>query len=106
MIEKTKTKLYKFAFVKSWFDSGYGSTSIVKYGAGLLGIANFTDVKSYINLLLIGFAYVIFCFILGWVMYHIPSKQHNFMLAEREVANQYDFFAKEVRSKIEGKVFK
>ncbi len=105
-MEKTKTKLYKFAFVKSWFDSGYGSTSYIKYLAGFMGVGNAIVNQDTRLLLMLMIGYGVFCFILGWVMYHIPSKQHNFMLAEREVANQFDFFAQEVRSKLKGKVFK
>ena len=103
MIDRTKTKLYKFAFIKKWFDAGYGATSVIKYAVGALGMTQSIIAQNIRVLVIYGAAYFVFCFILGWIMYNVPSRTHNYMLSEQEVNNQFDFFAREVRAKLKNR---
>jgi len=89
----TETKIYKFAKFKRYFDVGYGGTSVVKYGIGYLGLANTIITNNMKWAMIMGFSYIIFCFLMGWLAFKV-----KFIEAEKEVTNQYDHFVREMRN--------
>jgi len=103
---RRRTKLFTFAKHKARFDAGYGTSSYLKWGIAVVGLGSVIDGVDFKWLFIVAGVYGVLCYLLGWVMFNFPSKEHNFILAEREVLNQWDFFAKEVRAKIKGKLFK
>ena len=89
---------YKFMLVKAWFDKGYALTNYVKYPIAYLGLKEWSTTFT----IKIAFAYVVMCFIVGYIWY-----KHGYIEAENEVNNAYNLFQKEVRETIgNGKVFK
>jgi len=93
---------YILCLHKTYFDTGYGITSIVKYLIGLLGFGNILVGGQFSTLVYAGFGYVIFCYIFGLMWY-----KWGFIWAQNEVGNRWNLFQKEVRETIKnGKVFK
>jgi mannose/fructose/N-acetylgalactosamine-specific phosphotransferase system component IID len=86
-------KFFKIAFVLACFNKGYGVTAPLKVVAMALGvaIAMGTNIKGTI---IFGVCYMIFCLILGFILYKI-----GFAEAEAEVANVFNPFAKQIRKK-------
>jgi len=81
-------KYFKFALHKSYFEKGY---SLSHYFFKIIAIFGLTtqDLK---NTMLMIAAYSILIYVLGWVWYRF-----GFVLAEAEVANQYNLFQQEMR---------
>jgi len=92
-------KFYKFALWKAYFDTGYGLMSYPKYILILMGIWDIIANKKSNMILIVGFIFGLFCFILGWIMF-----KSGFIEATIEVQNKYNLFVKEVREKIKKKV--
>lgn len=94
---------YKLCLHKTYFDTGYGITSYMKYIIALIGGMNvFYFNGSLLSVAVLGFAYGIFCYFFGLIWY-----KWHFILAQNEVANRFNLFQKEVRETIKnGKVFK
>ena len=89
-------KLYKLALHKSYFVKGHSVLNYAKYMIVFFGFAS-RDVRTT---LMFGIAYAVICYFFGMYLYKVGYAE-----AEREVENQYDRFAKEVRHHIKnGKV--
>jgi len=88
---------YKFCLIKAYLDKGMGLTYYVKYLIALFGISSL-DPKTTIIFAII---WMIFSFFLGyfWYKYHLAD-------AENEVANRFNPFVKEMRTKLKNKRFK
>ena len=84
-------KHYKFALYKSYFDTGYGITSYLKYAIALFGL---TSLETKLTLIIFLF-YGISCFIVGWWWFKFGYQE-----AQNEVGNRHNKFVKEVREKI------
>ncbi len=91
-------KFYKLAFLEACFNKGYGVTAPIKYLVALIGISNAIVTEKMLVTILAGVGYVIFCFILGYVLYKI-----KYVNAQIEVTNRYDPYVKEMRN---SKIFK
>lgn len=93
---KTETKLLTFALHKYYFDRGYGISGIIKYFVGLIGLAGSIIQKDVSLILIIGFSYALFCYLLGmfWVKYRIAD-------AEAEIGNRINPFMREMRRNVE-----
>lgn len=89
-----KTKKYKFCLWKSYFDKGYGLTSIFKWMVAVAGIGDIAISQRTWLALLLFFIYGIGCFIVGRLWY-----KTKFIEAEIEVSNQYNHFVREVRKR-------
>ena len=90
-------RFYKTAFLLACFNKGYGVTAPLKVVALSLGVsvAMTTDIKTTA---LFGIAYMLFCFVFGYVLYKI-----RFVDAEQEVNNKFNPFVSEIR---DSKLFK
>ena len=91
-------KYYKLAFLEACFNKGYSVTAPVKYLVAFLGVSNVVMTDKMTLAMIMGFSYVIACFILGYVLFRI-----NFVNAQQEVYNRYDPYVKEMRN---SKLFK
>jgi uncharacterized transporter YbjL len=95
-------KFYRIALFLAWFNKGYGITAPLKYLVALFGVSNAIATQNIILTMIVGIIYIIFCFILGAILYHI-----GFADAENEVTNRYNPLAKELRNKLKiRKVYK
>jgi len=83
---------YKFCLLKAWFDKGYGLTSALKWLLAILGL----NTGSTKQILILAFIYAILCFLAGFLWY-----KFNFIRAEAEVGNRYNYFVQEMRNKLE-----
>ena len=81
-----------FWFLKACFDKGWSWTNQLKYIFVFAGLFDLIDIKQAIWGIT---AYIIFCFILGWVGF-----KYGWVDAENEVQNRYNPFQKEVREKL------
>jgi hypothetical protein len=81
-------KFFKPLLLKAYFDQGYAVTSYLKYLIAFFGLAS-RDVRTT---LIIGFAYGISCFIIGWLWF-----KHGLKETETEIGNRYNPFVKEMR---------
>ena len=79
---------FKFILCKRYFDQGYGMTSYLKYIIALFGISSL-DVKST---LIMGFAYAIFCFMVGFLWF-----KFGFFEIDTEISNRFNRFVREMR---------
>ena len=79
---------YRFCLIKAYFDKGLNLTNYVKYLIFFFGLSS-QDVSST---MILGTAYIIFCFFLGFFWY-----KTNMVEAEIEVNNRYNLFVKEMR---------
>jgi len=84
--------LYKCLLWKNYVMTGYSLTQLFKYAIMAFGMWEITGGRNIKVLILIGIAYIIFCFILGWIWYRF-----GLVNAEREIGNQYDPFAHQIR---------
>lgn len=100
MQQVTSKRVYKFVLWKSYFDKGYSWLSYPKYiFLLLLGADTIASSGGNLNRIIwLGIAYLIFCFILGKILY-----LRQFVEAEWEVGNQYNPFIREMRN---SKIFK
>jgi len=86
-------KFYKFALWKAFFDKGYSLLSYPKYILILMGVGDvIASGGKSTNVIIVGIAFGIFCFLLGWFWYH-----NKIVNAEIEVSNQYNPFVHEMR---------
>jgi len=83
-----KTRMYKFAKQKAYFDAGYGASSYVKVLIGFTTLATMNPKLIAITVLVYG----VLCYFVGYLMF-----RYKFIEAEKEVLNQNDLFVKEVR---------
>lgn len=87
--------LMRLMLWKKYFDTGYGLTGYFKVFIALFG-ADLIFNKNNINFVLwLGFAYGIFCFILGWAWLRF-----GFIEAETEIGNRFNPFVKQIRKHI------
>ena len=91
-------KFYKIAFLEACFNKGYGTTAILKFLTVLFGISTAVVTQNLRITVILGFSYVIFCFILGYILYKI-----KYVNAQTEVSNQFNPYVKEMRN---SKLFK
>ena len=86
---------YKLLLWKTYIMTGYSLTQLFKYAIMVFGLWNMTgEERSLMLLSLIGFAYIIFCFILGWIWF-----KFELVNAEIEISNQYNPLAKQLRGR-------
>lgn len=83
-------KFYKFALHKAYFDRGYGITNYIKYAIALFGLSSL-NVKT--TMIAAGI-YAVLCYFVGVFWY-----RKGLVIAESEVANQYNLFQKQMRAK-------
>lgn len=81
---------------KAYFDKGWAITNYFKYVFAFAGIF---DVISLNIALIIGFFYIIFCFLLGFIIYNF-----GIIDIENEIQNIFNPFQREVRDKLNGKI--
>jgi len=81
-------KHYRFCLLKAYFEKGYALTNYVKYIIALFGLSSLNVSAT----LIMGFAYGVACFIIGWLWF-----KYNFYEAENEVGNRFNPFVKEMR---------
>ena len=91
-------KFYKIAFLEACFNKGYGTTAPLKYLVALIGISNAIVTERMLATAIAGFGYVIFCFILGYILYSV-----QYVDAQMEVGNRFNPYIKEMRN---SKIFK
>ena len=91
-------RFYRLAFLEACFNKGYGVTAPLKYLVALLGISTAIITEEINTVLIMGFGYVIFCFILGYILYKV-----KYVNAEIEVSNRFNPFVGEMRN---SKLFK
>ena len=92
---KFETKIF-LSRQKYYFDLGYGTTSILKYILAIAGIgAAILLIISPKDLLLLGIAYIILCYVLGYLMY-----RYKWVDAMIEVNNRANPFVKDMRKAI------
>ena len=89
---KTFNYKYKFCLLKGYFDKGYSLTSPVKYLILLFGVTAQDLTSAFITAVVYGFS----CFFIGWAWY-----KSNFIRAEQEVNNRFNYFVQEMREAIE-----
>lgn len=87
--QELNTKTYKLLLWKAYFDKGWGLSNYFKYFIAFAGIFNFID---GVTAVYIGFAYIIFCFIFGWLWY-----RRGFIDTENEIQNHFNPFQREIR---------
>ena len=81
---------------KAYIMMGYSLTQLFKYAIVVIGMYNMTgEERSLPFLYAIGFGYIVFCFILGFVWY-----KYGLVNAEYEIGNQYNPLAKQLRRKM------
>lgn len=92
---------YKILWIKKYFDVGLGLTNYAKYLIAFFGLYSVGEGISMNITLIIGIAYIIGCFILGfvWIKFKLID-------AENEIDNVLNPFQREVRDKLNGKRFK
>lgn len=91
-------KFYKLAFFEACFNKGYGVTAPIKYLVALIGISNSIVTENMQLAIIMGFGYVIGCFVLGYILYKI-----KYVDAQIEVSNRFNPYVKEMRN---SKLFK
>lgn len=82
---------YKVLLQKAYLDKGWNLTAYPKYAIVLFGVAS----ENLFWTLLIGFIYLICCYILGLCWY-----KYKIIEVEYEIRNRFDRFIKEMRIKI------
>ena len=87
-----KSKKYKFMLAKAYFEKGNAVISYLKWLIAFYGITTY----DFIYTILFAMAYVILSFVVGLIWY-----KKKLIVAEIEVGNQFNLFAKEVRSEID-----
>lgn len=85
-------RFYRFFLWKAYFDEGWSITNYVKYAFAFGGIFDFISGEAALYL---GGAYIISCFVMGWVIYHSGMKETIL-----EINNRYNPLAKELRRHI------
>lgn len=85
---------YKFCLLKRYFDTGYGLTSPIKYLILLFGVTTQDVATTLVTVTIYG----LLCFILGYVWF-----KTNFIRAEVEVGNRFNYFVQEMRETIVNK---
>ena len=94
-------KIWKFLWLKKYFDIGLGLTNYFKYLIALFGLYSIgKDIDINITIY-VGVGYVIFCFFLG--AFWVKTKAVDI---EKEIDNILDPFQREVRRKLSRKRFK
>lgn len=83
-------KLFRAALLKRYFDEGYGFTNYFKFLIAFYGMASL-NVK---NTLIMGVAYGLSCFFIGWLIFWSGFKK-----ASIEVDNRVNPFVNEMREK-------
>lgn len=91
-------KYYKIAFVEACFNKGYAATAPLKYLVALIGISNAIVSEKLLITLILGIGYVIFCLILGYILFRI-----KYVNAQLEVSNRFNPYINEMRN---SKIFK
>lgn len=91
-------RFYKIAFLEACFNKGYAVTAPLKYLVALIGISNAIVSENMRLTILLGIGYVIFCFILGYILFRI-----KYVNAQIEVSNRFNPYVKEMRN---SKIFK
>lgn len=88
-------RIPRFLWWKRYFDTGLSLTNYVKYVIGLMGLYSVGKDIDINYTLIIGGAYLIFCFILGyfWI-------KHKMVDYENEINNRLNPFQREVREKL------
>lgn len=86
--------MYKLLLWKNYIMQGYALTQILKYFLLLSGVYAGAAGVSFWLIMFLGVVYVLICLILGFVWY-----RYGLVNAEREIANQYDPLAKQLRGK-------
>ena len=86
---------YKLCLLKAYFDKGYGLTSYFKYVLFLVGLYSVFEKVNMKYVIGVGILYLTGCFFIGWVWYRT-----NFIRAEAEVANRFNYFQQEMRKKL------
>lgn len=92
---------YRLLIHKSYFDRGIGLTNYAKYPIALFALYEFISVESYWITISLVSLYAIACYFLG--MWWFRS---NFVRAEAEVNNRYNYFQQEVREALKSNKFK
>ena len=92
---------YKLVLWKSWFDKGYGLTNYLKYPLAYFALYEITNLSNFKLTLIAVLFYVVFAWFLGWAWFH-----WNWIRAEAEVANRYNYFQQEVRKALKTRRFK
>ena len=82
---------FRILIQKAYFDKGLGLTNYAKYLIALFGIASL----NFKLTMYIGFAYLVFCYILGRLWY-----KYKLVETENEVNNIFNPFVKEMREKV------
>lgn len=85
-------RAYKFLLFKAYFDKGWSLTNQFKYVIAFAGL--FDVIKLNLALWVI-FAYVISCFVVGWIWFN-----SGLIDTENEVQNHFNPFQREVREKL------
>lgn len=88
----------KLFLLKAYFDKGFGLSGYVKYLLAFGGLYQFISKKLIIYL---GIAYIISCFVIGWIWYRF-----GYTDLENEIQNRFNPFQKEVRATLRKKKFK
>jgi len=95
----TSTKIFNLQYTiclwKAYFEKGYGITSYAKYLLFLIGMNEVMQKNSMKLILIAGVIYLTSCFFIGWFWY-----KTNFIRAEAEVGNRFNYFQEEVRNKL------
>ncbi len=87
------------AFHITRFEIGYGKLGLVKYLTFLLaGAGLWTGLFGVVETMIVGFVYLIFCYIFGW--WWFASKM---FLWQIEVSNRNNLFVTEMRKVYKGK---
>jgi len=81
----------KICLWKRYFETGLQLTKYLIYMIGLFGLSS----NNVTNTLLLGVAYGLFAFLLGWAYF-----RYDWIKADTEISNRFNLFVEEVRKKI------
>ena len=84
----------KFIIAMTYFNKGYGLTSLVKYGVAVFAI----KITDYRLAFISGLAYAILCYIVGRLWY-----KYKLIDTEIEINNRVNPFVREMRKKVRRK---
>lgn len=87
-----KYKFWNILLLKFYFEKGWALTNYAKYLVLFLGLFDIIQAREAI---IIGFVYVVTCFITGWLWC-----KFKLMDTELEIQNSFNPFTKDVRSKL------
>ena len=90
----TQSIKYKLLLHKAYFERGYAMLSYVKYIAILLGLNSVLQDDWTIMIFIMG-GFAIFSYIVGMIWF-----RSGLTITEAEISNQYNYFMKEMRTKI------